>query len=236
MPKGSDPAVQAVAPQLGHRERLRQRFLTGGADAMPDYELLELVLFGVIRRGDTKPFAKSLIKEFGSFEQVLAAPTTRLMEVPGIGEAVVSALKVVDAAAVRMARGRTIDQPVIGSWDKLLEYCRAAMSFRTTEEFRVLFLDKKNRLIADEQQGRGTVDHTPVYPREIVRRALELEASSVILAHNHPSGDPTPSKADIEMTRQVEQAAAALGVTVHDHLVIGGQEHVSFRATGLLGR
>jgi len=236
MPKGSDPAAQPATPQLGHRERLRQRFVTGGADAMPDYELLELVLFGVIRRGDTKPLAKSLIKEFGSFEQVLAAPATRLMEVPGIGEAVVSALKVVEAAAVRMARGRTIDQPIIGSWDKLLEYCRAAMSFRTTEEFRVLFLDKKNRLIADEQQGRGTVDHTPVYPREIVRRALELEASSVILVHNHPSGDPTPSKADIEMTRQVEQAAAALGVTLHDHLVIGGQEHVSFRATGLLGR
>ena len=146
----------------------------------------------------------------------------------------VAGLKVVEAAAIRMARGKTVDQPIIGSWDALLEYCRASMSFRGTEVFRVLFLDRKNRLIADEQQGSGTVDHTPVYPREIVRRALELEASSVILVHNHPSGDPTPSRADIAMTREVEKAAAALGITVHDHLVIGGQDQASFRALGLL--
>lgn len=152
-----------------------------------------------------------------------------------MGDAVVAGLKVVEAAAVRMARGRTVNQPVIGSWDALLAYCRAAMSFQGTEEFRVLFLDRKNRLVADEQQGKGTVDHTPAYPREIVRRALELEASSVILVHNHPSGDPTPSRADISMTREVEKAAAALGITVHDHLVIGGQDHASFRALGLLG-
>jgi DNA repair protein RadC len=191
-------------------------------------------LFGVIRRGDTKPLAKALIKEFGTFEQVLATAPARLKEVPGVGDAVVAGLKVVEAAAVRMARGKTIDQPVIGSWDALLEYCRAAMSFRGTEEFRILFLDRKNRLIADEQQGTGTVDHTPVYPREIMRRALELESSSVILVHNHPSGDPTPSRADIDTTRQVEAAAAALGITVHDHLVIGGQDQASFRALGLL--
>lgn len=236
MPTGRDKiGDQSKTDQLGHRERLRARFLKGGPDALPDYELLELVLFGVIRRGDTKPLAKALIKEFGTFEQVLAAAPARLKEIPGVGDAVVAGLKVVEAAAVRMARGKTVGQPVIGSWDALLEYCRAAMSFRGTEEFRVLFLDRKNRLIADEQQGTGTVDHTPVYPREIVRRALELEASSVILVHNHPSGDPTPSRADIDMTRQVEAAAAALGITVHDHLVIGGQEQASFRALGLLG-
>lgn len=236
MPIGRDnDGNQSKTDQLGHRERLRARFLEGGPDALPDYELLELVLFGVIRRGDTKPLAKALIKEFGTFEQVLAAAPARLKENPGVGDAVVAGLKVVEAAAVRMARGKTVGQPVIGSWDALLEYCRAAMSFRGTEEFRVLFLDRKNRLIADEQQGTGTVDHTPVYPREIVRRALELEASSVILVHNHPSGDPTPSRADIDMTRQVEAAAAALGITVHDHLVIGGQDQASFRALGLLG-
>jgi DNA repair protein RadC len=236
VPTGRDKlGNQSAADQIGHRERLRARFLKNGPDGLPDYELLELVLFGVIRRGDTKPLAKALIKEFGTFERVLAAAPARLKEIPGVGDAVVAGLKVVEVAAVRMARGKTLDQPMIGSWDALLEYCRAAMSFRGTEEFRVLFLDRKNRLIADEQQGTGTVDHTPVYPREIVRRALELEASSVILVHNHPSGDPTPSRADIEMTRQVEAAAAALGITVHDHLVIGGQDQASFRALGLLG-
>jgi len=235
MPTARDTVgKQSAADQLGHRERLRARFLDGGPDGLPDYELLELVLFGVIRRGDTKPLAKALIKEFGTFERVLAAPPARLKEVPGVGDAVVAGLKVVEAAAIRMARGKTVDQPIIGSWDALLEYCRASMSFRGTEVFRVLFLDRKNRLIADEQQGSGTVDHTPVYPREIVRRALELEASSVILVHNHPSGDPTPSRADIAMTREVEKAAAALGITVHDHLVIGGQDQASFRALGLL--
>jgi len=235
MPTARDTVgKQSAADQLGHRERLRARFLDGGPDGLPDYELLELVLFGVIRRGDTKPLAKALIKEFGTFERVLAAPPARLKEVPGVGDAVVAGLKVVEAAAIRMARGKTVDQPIIGSWDALLEYCRASMSFRGTEVFRVLFLDRKNRLIAHEQQGSGTVDHTPVYPREIVRRALELEASSVILVHNHPSGDPTPSRADIAMTREVEKAAAALGITVHDHLVIGGQDQASFRALGLL--
>ena len=235
MPTARDTVgKQSAADQLGHRERLRARFLDGGPDGLPDYELLELVLFGVIRRGDTKPLAKALIKEFGTFERVLAAPPARLKEVPGVGDAVVAGLKVVEAAAIRMARGKTVDQPIIGSWDALLEYCRASMSFRGTEVFRVLFLDRKNRLIAHEQQGSGTVDHTPVYPREIVRRALELEASSVILVHNHPSGDPTPYRADIAMTREVEKAAAALGITVHDHLVIGGQDQASFRALGLL--
>ena len=236
MPTGRDTVgQQSAADTLGHRERLRARFLAGGPDGLPDYELLELVLFGVIRRGDTKPLAKALIKEFGTFERVLAAPPARLKEVPGVGDAVVAGLKVVEVAAVRMARGKAVDQPVIGSWDALLAYCRAGMSFRSTEEFRVLFLDRKNRLIADEKQGVGTVDHTPVYPREVVRRALELEASSIILVHNHPSGDPTPSRADISMTREVEQAAATLGITVHDHLVIGGQDQASFRALGLLG-
>jgi len=218
----------------GHRERLRARFLKGGAEAMPDYELLELTLFAAIPRRDTKPLAKALLKRFGSFAEVIAAPRERLLEIPGVGESVASQLKIVEAAAQRLARTKVLGRPALSSWAALLDYCTAAMARCETEEFRVLFLDRKNHLIADEVQNRGTVDHTPVYPREIIKRALELSASSIILVHNHPSGDPTPSKTDIAMTREIAGAAKALSIAVHDHLVIGRAGHASFKSLGLL--
>jgi len=218
----------------GHRERVRTRFLKGGAEAMPDYELLELTLFAAIPRRDTKPLAKALLKRFGSFAEVIAAPRERLLEIPGVGESVASQLKIVEAAAQRLAKTKVLGRPALSSWAALLDYCTAAMARCETEEFRVLFLDRKNHLIADEVQNRGTVDHTPVYPREIVKRALELSASSIILVHNHPSGDPTPSKTDIAMTREIAGAAKALSIAVHDHLVIGRAGHASFKSLGLL--
>jgi DNA repair protein RadC len=218
----------------GHRERLRARFLKGGADAMPDYELLELTLFAAVPRRDTKPLAKALLARFGSFAEVIAAPRARLMEVTGVGESVANHLKIVEAAAHRLAKTGVIGKPALSSWTALLDYCTTAMARSHNEEFRILFLDRKNVLIADEVQNKGTVDHTPVYPREIVKRALELSASAIILVHNHPSGDPTPSKADILMTREIVAAAKALGIAVHDHLVIGRSGHASFKALGLL--
>src|SRR5882757_4748140 len=218
----------------GHRERLRTRFLKGGADAMPDYELLELTLFAALPRRDTKPLAKALLARFGSFADVIAAPRARLLEVKGVGMSVANHLKIVEAAAHRLAKTKVIGRPALSSWAALLDYCTAAMARSQTEEFRVLFLDRKNVLVADEVQNRGTVDHTPVYPREIVKRALELGASSLILVHNHPSGDPTPSKAEITMTLEITAAAKALSIAVHDHLVIGRHGHASFKALNLL--
>jgi DNA repair protein RadC len=218
----------------GHRERLRARFLKGGAEAMPDYELLEMTLFAAIPRRDTKPLAKALLKRFGSFAEVIAAPRERLLEIPGVGESVANQLKIVEAAAHRLAKTKVMGRPALSSWSALLDYCTAAMARSETEEFRVLFLDRKNHLIADEVQNRGTIDHTPVYPREIIKRALELGASSIILVHNHPSGDPTPSKSDIAMTREIAGAAKALSIAVHDHLVIGRAGHASFKSLGLL--
>jgi DNA repair protein RadC len=201
---------------------------------MPDYELLELTLFAAVPRRDTKPLAKTLLARFGSFAEVVAAPRERLLEVRGVGENVAAHLKIVEAAAHRLAKSRVIGRPALSSWAALLDYCTAAMARGPKEEFRVLFLDRKNILIADEVQSKGTIDHTPVYPREIVKRALELSATAIILVHNHPSGDPTPSKADIDMTRDIAKAALALGITVHDHLVIGRKGHASFKSLGLL--
>lgn len=218
----------------GHRERLRARFAKGGADAMPDYELLELTLFAAIPRRDTKPLAKALLKRFGSFAEVIAAPRTRLMEIEGVGESVATHLKIVEAAAQRLAKTQVMGRPALSSWTALLDYCTATMARSDKEEFRILFLDRKNVLIADEVQNKGTVDHAPVYPREIIKRALELSSSAIILVHNHPSGDPTPSKADIAMTREIVTAAKALGISVHDHLVIGRAGHSSFKSLGLL--
>ncbi|EPX82349.1 RadC family protein [Salipiger mucosus] len=217
-----------------HRARLRERFRHGGADALPDYELLELVLFRAIPRQDVKPLARHLLEVFGDFNGVLSAPATRLAGIKGVGDAVVTELKIVEAAAHRLARSRVMQKQVVSSWDALLEYCQTAMAHQDIEQFRILFLDRKNVLIADEAQARGTVDHVPVYPREVVKRALELNASALILVHNHPSGDPTPSAADIDMTAQIQVAAEALGVTLHDHLVIGKSRELSFRAEGLL--
>jgi DNA repair protein RadC len=218
----------------GHRQRLRQRFLEGGGQALPDYELLELLLFGAIPRGDVKPLAKALLARFGDFAGVVTAPPTRLTEVAGVGEAVVSALKVVDAAAGRLARGRLKGRPTLSSWDALQDYLQVSMGHELAEAFRVLYLDRKNHLLADEVQQRGTVDHAPVYPREVVKRALDLGATALIMVHNHPSGDPTPSRADIDMTKQVIAAAKAMGIVVHDHVVVGHGENASFKALGLI--
>jgi DNA repair protein RadC len=219
---------------LGHRERLRERFRGGGADALPDYELLELVLFRSIPRADTKPLAKALIAHFGSFAEVVSAPVERLVEVKGVGEAVARDLKLIQAAALRLAKGEVMNRPLLASWNAIIDYCRAAMAFETREQFRILFLDKKNQLIADEVQQQGTVDHTPVYTREVIRRALELAATAIILVHNHPSGDPTPSLADIEMTKKIVQAGDKLGVLVHDHIIVGRKAHTSFRNLQLI--
>lgn len=218
----------------GHRERLRQRFLAGGPDALADYELLELLLFYAIPRKDTKPVAKRLIKRFGSLAGALAAPMPALVAEDNITSNIAVLLKAVEAAAIRLTREQVLHQPVLSSWDKVLDYCRASMAHDAVEQFRLLFLDSKNKVIGDEVQQRGTVNHTPVYPREVVKRALELGAAAIIMVHNHPSGDPSPSKADIEMTRAVADVAAKLGITVHDHIVIARTGHASLRSMGLL--
>ncbi len=218
----------------GHRRRLRERFLASGGKGMPDYELLELVLMGAIARRDVKPIAKRLLKVFGSYEGALTAPPERLREVEGVGESAVAMLKVIEAAAVRLAQSKVLGRPLISNWQALLDYCHVAMAHATREQFRILFLDRKNVLIADEVQQQGTVDHTPVYPREVIKRALELQATAIILVHNHPSGDPTPSRSDIEMTREIADAAQKLGIALHDHVVIGRGGHSSFKSLGLL--
>lgn len=217
-----------------HRKRLRGRFMAGGAQAVPDYELLELILFRAIPRQDVKPLARALLDRFGDFNGVITAPALRLKEIKGVGDALICELKVIEASAHRLARARILQRHVVSSWEQLLDYCHTTMAHRDTEQFRVLFMDRKNVLIADEEQARGTVDHVPVYPREVVKRALELNASALILVHNHPSGDPTPSEADISMTHQIELAAQALSITLHDHLIIGKSRELSFRAEGLI--
>ena len=217
-----------------HRQRLRARFMQGGAGAMPDYELLELVLFRAIPRRDVKPLAHALMDRFGDFNRVITAPEARLRDVPGVGDAVIVELKIIEAAAHRLARSKVMRQHVVSSWDALLDYCHTTMAHRETEQFRVLYLDRKNVIIGDEEQGKGTVDHVPVYPREVAKRALELNASALILVHNHPSGDPTPSQADIDMTQQILGACTALGLTLHDHLIIGKSRELSFRSEGYL--
>jgi DNA repair protein RadC len=218
----------------GHRDRLRARFMEMGGDPLPDYELLELVLFRSIPRRDVKPIAKELLRRFGTFAEVLAASPARLMEVDGIGESVVTDRKIVEASARRLARGEVAKRPVLSSWNTVLDYCRTAMAFMDKEQFRLLFLDKRNALIADEVQQSGTVDHTPVYPREVVKRALELSASALLLVHNHPSGDPTPSSADIKMTREIIDVAKPLGITIHDHIIVGREGHASLKGLRLI--
>ena len=201
---------------------------------MAEYELLELVLFRALPRGDVKPLARLLLDTFGDFNRVITAPLTRLRDVDGVGDAIITEFKVIEASAHQMARSRVMHQHVISSWDAVLDYCHTTMAHRDTEQFRILFLDKKNVLIADEAQANGTVDHVPVYPREVVKRALELNASSIILVHNHPSGDPTPSQSDVDMTGQINDAANALGITLHDHLIVGKSTELSFRGSGFL--
>ena len=235
-----DEALVAVLPGrlpsyiADHRKRLRTRFMEGGAQAMPDYELLELILFRAIPRQDVKPLARLLLDTFGDLNRIITAPAPRLLSVKGVGEAVVLELKILEASAQRMMRARVMQRPILTSWDALLDYCHTAMAHRETETFRVLYLDRKNVLIADEEQAKGTVDHVPVYPREVVKRALELNASAIILVHNHPSGDPTPSGADLAMTAQIKDAADVLGLVLHDHLIIGKSRELSFKAEGYL--
>ncbi|WP_425074385.1 RadC family protein [Sagittula sp. S175] len=235
VPEDAGPEAKGQPSYIrDHRARLRERFLVGGADALPDYEMLELVLFRAIPRRDVKPLARELLEVFGDFNAVLSAPASRLAEVKGVGDAVICELKIIEAAAHRLAQSRVMKKPVLSSWAALLEYCQTSMAHRDIEQFRVLFLDRKNVLIADELQARGTVDHVPVYPREVVKRALELNATAMILVHNHPSGDPTPSEADIVVTEQIQAAAEALGIVIHDHLIIGKSSEISFRSEGLL--
>ncbi|MFA9549550.1 MAG: DNA repair protein RadC [Hyphomicrobium sp.] len=232
---GQGSFFEGAAPlHAGHRQRLRDRFRKGGADALPDYELLELILFRALPRRDTKTLAKTLIARFGSFAEVVTAPEPRLKEIEGAGDAVVTELKLVRAAALRLTRSEIMQRPALSSWAQVLDYLRAAQGFEHREQFRILFLDKKNHLIADEVQQQGTIDHTPVYVREVVKRALELSATAIVLVHNHPSGDPTPSRADINMTKQIVAAAKPLGVAVHDHIIVGRDGHASFRALKLI--
>lgn len=217
-----------------HRKRLRTRFMTGGAAALPDYEMLELVLFRAIPRQDVKPLAHRLLDKFGSFSGVISAPVSMLKQMHNVGDAVITELKIVEAAAHRLAQTQVLKREVISSWEALVDYCRTSMAHRDTEQFRVLFLDRKNVVIADEEQGAGTVDHVPVYPREIVKRALELQATALIIVHNHPSGDPTPSPEDRSMTHKIAEAANALGIRLHDHLIVGRSGEISFHAQGWL--
>jgi DNA repair protein RadC len=228
-------AVQGVTRpddplHAGHRDRLRQRFNAAGDAGVADYELLELLLFRALPRRDVKPLAKTMMARFGSFAEVLSARPERLREIPGLGEGAITELKIVEAAARRLTKGAVKTRPTLGSWTEVLDYCRTAMAFNEQEEFRILFLDKRNMLINDEVQGRGTVDHTPVYPREVVRRALELGSTALVLVHNHPSGDPTPSTADIRMTHEIIAIAKPMGIAIHDHLIVGRHGHSSLKA------
>jgi DNA repair protein RadC len=229
---GASPGPELGAE--GHRARMRARLLAAGPDALADHEMLEMVLFLALPRRDTKPIARALLSRFGSFAAVISAPVVELQRIEGMGEAGPAALKTIQAAALRLARAELTDKPVLTNWDRLIEYLTSVLSRERAEQFRVLYLNTRNRLIADEAQARGTVNHTPVYPREVAKRALELHATAVILVHNHPSGDPSPSRDDIEMTREVKAAAATVGVTLHDHIIIGNGRWLSLRREGVM--
>ncbi|HZT88454.1 MAG TPA: DNA repair protein RadC [Stellaceae bacterium] len=233
-PAGLADMAGATPHFHGHRSRLRERLMAAGPENLPDYELLEVLLFAANARGDTKPLAKQLLEKFGGFAEVFGAESDALLAVPGLGVAGVAALKAMREASLRMLKSELRERDIIGSWDKLIDYCKANIAQNKVEEFHLLFLDRKNALIAHERQQRGTIDHTPVYTREVVKRSLELGASALIMVHNHPSGDPTPSNADIAVTRDIVKAAAPLGIVVHDHLIIGRGRHVSLRDRGLL--
>jgi DNA repair protein RadC len=228
-----DAAPTSVGAE-GHRARMRNRLLTAGPDSLADHELIEMVLFLALPRRDTKPLARVVLGRFGSFAAAIAAPLHELRAIEGLGEAGVAALKTVQAAALRLARAEVMERPLLNHWDQLIDYLTAALARERVEQFRVLFLDSRNRLLADEAQARGTVNHTPVYPREVVRRALELHATALILVHNHPSGDPTPSADDVAVTREIRDAAGALSIVLHDHVIVGNGRWTSFRREGLL--
>jgi len=227
---GADPAKPHY---WGHRGRVRERVLKVGVEKLADYELLELLLFYSIERIDTKPLAKRLLERFGTLGDVFAAEPEQLREFE-IDQRTLIHFKTMREVGRRLAERKVKDMPVLTNWQQLIDYCHAALAHEKTEQFRILFLDRKNVLIADEVQQRGTIDHTPVYPREVVKRALALNAAALILVHNHPSGDPKPSRDDIEMTREIRKASEALGIAIHDHLVIGRKGHASFRSLGLI--
>jgi DNA repair protein RadC len=232
-PPIDDRAASPMSAE-GHRTRMRARLLTAGPEAVADHELLEMMLFLALPRRDTKPIARALLTRFGSFANAVSAPVPDLRGIVGLGDAGIAALKTIQAAALRLSRAEIQRKPVLNDWPRLMDYLSAVLSRERTEQFRVLFLDNRNRLLADEAQSRGTVNHTPVYPREVVKRALELHATAIILVHNHPSGDPEPSRDDIEMTRAIGRAAEVLSVVLHDHVIIGNGRWFSFRTEGLL--
>lgn len=229
-----DPRPPSPVSAEGHRARMRARLLTAGPDSVADHEMLEMVLFLALPRRDTKPIARALLTRFGSFAAAISAPLPDLRKIEGLGDAGAAALKTIQAAALRLMRAEVQEKPILNDWQRLMDYLTAALSRERIEQFRILFLDNKNRLLADEAQSRGTVNHTPVYPREVVKRALELHATALILVHNHPSGDPTPSRDDIAMTKAIAQAATVLAVTLHDHVIVGNGRWFSFRKEGLL--
>ncbi len=229
------PNLESDKPHyVGHRKRLRDRFLKAGGSVLPDYEILELVLFMAQPRGDMKPVAKKLLKQFGSYAGVITAEARELKKIEGVGDVGVAALKTVRDAAARLAQDEIVGQPILSSWQALLDYCRIVMGHEKKEQFRIFFLNRKNVLIADEVQQIGTVDHTPVYPREVVKRALDLGATAIIMAHNHPSGDASPSKGDIAVTKEVREAGIKLGITLHDHVIVSRNGTSSFKSMGLL--
>ncbi len=219
---------------IGHRQRLRERFLKSGPDALADYELLELLLFQAIPRRDVKPLAKRLLEAFGSLPTLLSTPISELVKIKGINENTAISIKTVTALSHRMLKEELTGKPILNSWSKLIDYCRSTMAFEIRESFRIIYLNKKNELLVDEIQQTGTVDHTPAYPREIMKRALEIGATALILVHNHPSGDPKPSQADIDMTREIVQAAKTFNITVHDHIIIARKGHTSLKNEGLM--
>jgi DNA repair protein RadC len=233
---GFEPAGSPTSPigADGHRARMRTRLLTAGPESLADHELLEMVLFLALPRRDTKPLARTLLHRFGSFAGVIAAPLPDLRRIEGLGEAGAAALKTVQAAALRLVRAEVMDRPVLNNWDRLMDYLTAVLAREREEQMRVLYLDNRNRLLADEAQSRGTVNHTPIYPREVIKRGIELRATALILVHNHPSGDPTPSREDIAMTREIREAAAMLDIVLHDHVIVGNGRWTSFRTEGLL--
>jgi len=231
------PEIRPGRPAVGtdgHRARLRARFLAGGPDAVAEHELIEMVLFLALPRRDTKPIARLLLARFGSYANIISAPLAELLAVDGLGEAGAGALKLVQAAAQRLAKAEVLYRPILSNWERLMEYLQAVLAREKIEQFRVLYLDNRNKLLADIPQAKGTVNHTPVYPREVVKRALELHATAIILVHNHPSGDPSPSDDDISMTREIKTAATALGLVLHDHIIVGNGRWLSFKKAGLL--
>ncbi len=236
VPETADSAGKHAGKHAGsgHRARLRERLLNGGADALADYELLEFLLFAGVRQGDTKPAAKALIARFGSFAAVLDADPVALQEVKGVGEAGAAALKSVGQAARRMARGKVVDQPMLASWQALLDYLAIDMANLNHERVRVLYLNARNQLILDHTAAEGTIDEAAIHPREVIRKGLDIGATALILVHNHPSGSPEPSRADIAITNKIAEAGRHLGIVVHDHVIIGGDGHASLRAKGLI--